>query len=333
MSQQNPVQIGDTNPLDGWKRIGANAVGIIGSIIVGAITDPAHAAAANQATALALTLTPSAIAGLYTIGQSIVDAFKAHAAGQVAASQAAHAVVMAANPPAPTDSMTPEARSYENRPQGAQIADGQIVGANKPSGSDQTATTNLVALEIQARQATVTTVPGAIAELQGVIGTRLQAFIQQCADDNLSTPAAIQIFAQQFLGVKLTTQQCSTIQSVMGLPAIVTTSAGLGDMSAFLDAFNQGRLGPEMQQALINAAQYYEALNTLNTYSQAVLTAPDSASRSLALQQFGIPKSQADHTETAAGSVYYRASNEQYVLFNAAKICGLSDTITGGQIK
>lgn len=215
------------------------------------------------------------------------------------------------------------------------VAPAQIPAGPVPAGIPAAAVSaaeippvNLVKLALETNLALVGPDQGAFAYLRGVMGEQLRAFIQQCADNNLTTPAAIQALANQFFGVLLTEQQCSNIQSTVGLPAVMTEMHDRDILDSFETAYNAGTLGPAMMDALRNAARYYAALDIVNAYSKAVMYAPNEAERSLALQKFGIPKAQADQTQTVGASVYYKAANGQYTMFNGAALIGLaSDTM------
>ncbi len=181
---------------------------------------------------------------------------------------------------------------------------------------------NVVLKAIEANVASIQNDKNVFDYLRGVWGEKIQRFIQQAADNNLTTPEEIMKLAKQFFGVKLTAEQCSNIQSVLGLPAVVKAMNDTKILDSFEAAQNAGTLGPAMMQALRIAANRYAATDVLDSFYKQVIYAPNAAERSLALQKFGIPKEGADQTQTVGGDIYYKAPNGQYTLFQPADLVG-----------
>ncbi len=199
---------------------------------------------------------------------------------------------------------------------------GGFVAGSIDQGIPAAAPENVVKKAIEANVASIQNDKNVFDYLRGVWGEKIQRFIQQAADNNLTTPEEIMKMAKEFFGVKLTAAQCQNIQSVLGLPAVVKAMNDTKILDSFEAAQNAGTLGPAMMQALRIAANRYAATDVLDAFYKQVIYAPNAAERSLALQKFGIPKEGADQTQTVGGDIYYKAPNGQYTLFQPADLVG-----------
>jgi len=140
---------------------------------------------------------------------------------------------------------------------------------------------------------------------------------------NMATIDAVRAVVDQYLGIKLSTEQCSTIQGILGLPQVLFAYSDASIFASFKTAAMAGTLPSWYIEVLRKSAVRNVTLSLVNEAINRVQNDnADIASRKLALQEFGISPSDAERTIFSSGStvIWYLGG---YRAFNGYALAGI----------
>jgi hypothetical protein len=138
------------------------------------------------------------------------------------------------------------------------------------------------------------------------LGDKINAAMQHMlsVNPNMATIDAVKAVVAQYLGVSLTVQQCSDVQSILGLPQVLFAYHDQSILQSFKDAALSGHLSAGMVQMFRNTAVRYASVNIVNEATMRVQNDDlPIEQRWLALQEFGLSADVAHQAIFSGGMV------------------------------
>lgn len=253
----DPSKVDETK-LDGYKKLGAAALGIIGSTVLLAVKDPAAQEATKAAIEMAASLVPAAISGIYLIIQGMIDINKVKGTAQVETAK---------NTPAPTTAYVPTAT--DAMPQGSQIA-----AFNKGIETYQAKPDfpNVVSQNLDVWTKLAKTDEGAFQILMDRIGVVIDEEYRKWADASLQSVEALQKFASQYFGVKLTQQDCEAISANKNLATVIHAESDKTIIASIYTAHKAGTLGKGVWEGCVERALYFARKSVIDTVQRKLIS-------------------------------------------------------------
>jgi hypothetical protein len=175
---------------------------------------------------------------------------------------------------------------------------------------------NKVRQDIEAGVALVSTIQGALSYLKGLVWNRFEFWLQRMADLNMTDVEKVRLIAQDYLGVNLTPGQCASVQSILGLQAVVTSYHDASTLLDFEKAINKDPVGMATTiQVLKTSARHNIAEEILFAYKNMATKEFDDVDghprtledKVIGLMTFGFSKSDAEKCQWSGNVVMDRS--------------------------